>query len=168
MGHADGWYKDEATNETRLKIKIDLVERIGVSPGKQEVDISEIRERIYTLKSLGFNIALVTLDQFQSKEMLQILRKKSVRAEYLSVDRTPDPYNMLKEAFYEDRLDVYYNEHLHRELVQLEEVYSGSHMKIDHPRTGSKDLSDALAGCIYNIQEHTPYSSINVATAVDP
>lgn len=117
---------------------------------------------------MGFNIALVTLDQFQSKEMIQILKKKGVKAEYLSVDRTADPYNQLKEAFYEQRIDVYYNEHLHRELVQLEEVYSGSHMKIDHPRTGSKDISDALAGCVYNIMEHTPYTSWNVATPIDP
>ena len=168
MWHAEGFYKDEATNETRLKIKIDLVERIGVSPGKQEVDISEIRERIYTLKAMGYNIALVTLDQFQSKEMLQILKKKGIRAEYLSIDRTIDPYNQMKEAFYEQRLDVYYNEHLHRELVQLEEVYSWSHVKVDHPRTGSKDLSDALAGCVYNIMEHTPYSSWNVMTSMDP
>lgn len=167
MGHSDGWELDEASGEKRHKIKIDLIERIGVEGIQQEVDISSIRERIYTLKAMGYNISLVTLDQFQSKEMLQILKKKGIRAEYLSVDRTVDPYNMLKEAIYEQRLDIYYNDHLFRELVQLEEVQKGSHMKIDHPKSGSKDLTDALAGCIYNIMDRTAYSSMGMMGAVD-
>jgi hypothetical protein len=80
------------------------------------------------------------------------------------VDRTIDPYNMLKEAIYEKRIDMYYNEHLYRELIQLEEVNIGSHTKIDHPKSGGKDMSDSLAGCVYNIMTHTPYSLTNMAT----
>lgn len=96
--------------------------------------------------------------------MIQTLTKKGIRSEYLSVDRIIDPYNMLKEAIYEKRISMYYNEHLYKELIQLEEVTIGSHTKVDHPKTGSKDISDALAGCVYNIVTHTPYSSTMMAT----
>lgn len=164
MWHADGWEFDEATKEKRLKIHIDLIERIGIKEWEQEVAIADIRERIYTLKEMWYRISLVTLDQFQSKEMIQTLTKKGIRSEYLSVDRIIDPYNMLKEAIYEKRISMYYNEHLYKELIQLEEVTIGSHTKVDHPKTGSKDISDALAGCVYNIVTHTPYSSTMMAT----
>lgn len=114
----------------------------------------------------------MTLDQFQSKEMIQTLTKKGIRSEYLSVDRIIDPYNMLKEAIYEKRISMYYNEYLYKELIQLEEVAIGSHTKVDHPKTGSKDISDALAGCVYNIVTHTSYSSTMMATdmtnSIDP
>ena len=62
MGHFGGWEKDEATGETRMKFVIDLVEQISVTAGKDEIEVSEIRNRIYDLKALGFNIALVTFD----------------------------------------------------------------------------------------------------------
>lgn len=62
MGHAGGWEVDQATKERRLQIHIDLIERIGVKKGEQEVSIADIRERIYILKEMGFTIHLVTLD----------------------------------------------------------------------------------------------------------
>jgi hypothetical protein len=40
------------------------------------------------------------------------------------------------------------------------EIIRGS--KIDHPSNGSKDLSDALAGAVYNVIVHTPNSSMGV------
>lgn len=84
------------------------------------MDISKIRERIYDLRALGFSIQLVTLDGYQSKDFTQILRKKGIKADYLSVDRTVDAYNILKEAFMESRIDVPYYEPLDRELTRLE------------------------------------------------
>lgn len=79
--------------------------------------------------------------------MFQILRKKGITAEYLSVDRTMDAYNELREAIYEERIDMYFNEHLNRELCQVEEVVIGSHIKVDHPSTGcfTGDTRVALA-----------------------
>ena len=74
--------------------------------------------------------------------MMQILQKKGFRAEYQSVDRTIDAYNIVKEAFYEKRIDVPYYEHLERELVRLE-IIKGD--KVDHPPGSSKDVSDAVA-----------------------
>lgn len=80
---------------------------------------------------------------------------------------------MLRESINEKRIDMYYNEHLYKELIQLEEVTIGSHTKVDHPKTGSKDIADALAGCVHGIMMNTSYSMMNMANApseqsVDP
>ncbi len=129
MGHFWGRLKDEATGETRMKFVIDLVEQIGVQDWKGEVELSEVRNRIYDLRAMWFNIALVTLDWYMSKDVMQILRKKSIKADYLSVDRTIDPYNILKAAFYEKRIDLPYYEPLEKELMKLELV---RWIKVDH------------------------------------
>ena len=135
-----------------MKFVIDFVERISVSEGESEINISEIRNRIYELKAMGYNISLVTLDGFQSKDTLQILKKKNIKADYLSVDKTIDPYNILKASIYEQRIDIPYYEPLDKELVKLELVRG---VKVDHPIGGSKDCADAVAGVVYNIFENT-------------
>jgi hypothetical protein len=52
----------------------------------------------------------------------------------------------------EERLFGPRNEILINELLQLRIVKD----KVDHPRTGSKDLADATCGAIYNAISRTP------------
>ena len=79
---------------------------------------------------MGYNIQLVTFDGYQSKDIQQILKKKGIKADYLSVDREIDPYNILKSAVYEKRIDVPYYKPLDEELLKLELVRG---IKVDHP-----------------------------------
>ena len=51
---------------------------------------------------------------------MQILTKKGFKTGYLSVDRTIDAYNALKEAIYEKRISMYPQDTLKGELVRLE------------------------------------------------
>lgn len=152
MGHAVGRVENEWW-EKRLEMCIDLIERIGADENTGEVDIWSIRERIYGLKAMWYYIYLVTFDWYQSKDSMQMLKKNSINADYLSVDRTVDPYNNLKMAIYENRLDIYYNEVLQRELLQLELIRG---TKVDHINGWSKDLADAVAGVVQNIVNNTP------------
>jgi len=152
MWHFGWWINDEATGETRMKFVIDLVERIAVSEGNDEINVSDIRNRIYDLKAMWFNVALVTLDWYQSKDTMQILKKKWIKADYLSVDRTIDPYNILKAAFREKRIDLPYYKPLEDELLTLELIRG---IKVDHPINWSKDVADAVAGVVANINEYT-------------
>jgi len=148
-----GWrIKDEATGETRMNYVIDLVERIWVSEWKIEIDLADVRQRIYDLKAMWFNIALVTFDSYQSHEFVAILRKKNIKAEYVSVDKTIDPYNLLKAAIYENRIDIYYHDVLNAELCWLELI---KWTKVDHRSWKSKDVSDAVAWVVNNIQNNT-------------
>jgi hypothetical protein len=83
------------------------------------------------------------------------MKQRSYRAEVLSVDVTPDPYDNLKTALYEDRVQLYNYPPLRKELETLQEDRRGRRRKIDHPPTGSKDCSDALAGCLYTLSQRS-------------
>ena len=69
----------------------------------------------------------------------------------MSVDTTPEPYDTLKTAFYENRILLYEYPPLFQELVALEEDFTGRIRKIDHPKNGKKDTSDSLAGTIFTL-----------------
>jgi hypothetical protein len=147
MAHFGGWEIDEITNEKRKKVVIDLVERIGASHVTGEVDLEEVRNKIYGLKEMGYFIKLITLDKFASADFLQILKRKGFRADYLSVDRTVEPYQTLKEYVYAKNLSCHKCPILLDELCGLEITKSS---KVDHVPGAHKDLADAVCGAVYN------------------
>lgn len=149
MGHLSGYEEVRTMSgivERRPKIVIDYMEALRAEPG-QELDFSEIRQRIFDLKSRGFAIKKVTYDGWQSRDSQQILKKKGINSEELSVDRTMEPYTALKEAIMERRLDYYYYQKFVKELKTLEEIKG---KKVDHAPGSSKDVADAVAGVVYN------------------
>ncbi len=163
MGHIEGF--DEIDGETKAHVVIDCLIRLKARPGN-EIMIADVRRIIYYLKEeLGFRIHHVTIDGFQSTDTIQILKKKKYRAEYLSVDRNTLPYEDLREAIYDGRIDfppyVTYVNHgdttkyqiAIRELQQL----SDTGKKIDHPANGSKDLADAMAGVVNTLMGDRSY-----------
>jgi len=156
-GFALGHYAGQ-TKEGGIKVYIDLMIRI-VGSKEHPIEIARVREYIYALSALGFKFGIITYDGFQSSDSMQILSKKGYRCEYLSVDRTMIPYNDMKEAINEDRLDYYRvssgiddepsaSEVFVRECMRLEEIEG---KKIDHPPKGSKDVADAVAGVVHNV-----------------
>lgn len=112
---------------------VDLILRI-VPPVGDEIVLGDIRRLVYELSQHGYMITYVSLDTWQSVDALQQLKQKGYRAEHLSVDTKPDPYEHLKTAFYEDRVKVYPYEPLFKELLQLER--DETKKKIDHPPKG--------------------------------
>jgi len=82
------------------------------------------------------------------------------------VDRTKEPYYILRQVVNEGRLKLYLHDYLMLELVNLEDLEK----KIDHPETfsvqwdvtgsmfqpeqGSKDIADSLAGAIFTAEQH--------------
>jgi hypothetical protein len=160
--------------ETRPLVYVDLLLKI-VPPIGGEIQIETIRNILHDCSLfLGFKFARITYDQFQSKDSQQLLKKRfgdSVVG-YLSVDKTADPYNVLKETIYENRLRMYYYEPVIRELRQLmRDSVTG---KINHPPGGAKDTADALAGAVWNatvymgmgVRDENIYESLpNIRTA---
>ena len=128
------------------KIILDLAVRIKPPKGG-EIDLAAIRAIVLELRSRNFNIVKITYDQFQSADSIQELNKQGFQAEKLSVDKDLAPYETLKEMFYSGRLKTYHNPDLFNELRRLEFVDG---KKVDHPPKGSKDVSDAVAGAVYN------------------
>lgn len=128
------------------EIYVDLLMKL-YPPEDGEIDITYIRDIILKLKEKGFYIAKCTYDQFQSASSIQELNKRGIASEQLSVDRDLNAYGTLKEAFYSGKLHMYRSEELLQELRRLELIKG---IKVDHPHNASKDLSDALAGAVYN------------------
>ena len=101
------------------------------------------------------NIRWVTFDTFQSTDSLQILRQAGFIVGYQSMDKTPNPYTVTKYAMYDKRVNMPYHSVVERELVSLERDVKKN--KIDHPPTGSKDVSDALAGVVFGCTMRREY-----------
>ncbi|MCJ7655506.1 MAG: hypothetical protein MUO97_09475, partial [Dehalococcoidia bacterium] len=139
----------EPYSETLPVIYIDLILRIIPPPGG-EIILNDVRQLLYDLRNLGFRIGLITKDTYQSKDMEQILIERGFRVEDLSVDGSMEPYNRLKMALYESRIRGYTHDTLIRELKGLEKNKKKG--KVDHRPRGSKDVSDGLAGVIYNCE----------------
>jgi hypothetical protein len=144
MGHPEGYTEDGG-----VITWIDFLMRIQ---GTQEnpIQIEQIRDMIYMLSKMGFPIGKITMDGFQSVDNMQILKKRGYYVEYLSVDKTMKPYEEWKEALYQNRIDIYDHEIRNKEAKKLEKI---KNKKIDHPRGGSKDCTDAEAGVVYSCIE---------------
>lgn len=156
LGMAMGYVESvvEIDGEKKPYIVIDCLIRIKARPGT-EIMLSDVRRIIYDLKEeYGFRIYSVSMDGFQSTDTMQQLRKKKYRVDYLSVDKSTLPYEDLREAIYERRIEfppykTYIKtgddkvvEVLLQELMELTDTGK----KIDHPVGGSKDVADAVAG----------------------
>jgi len=154
IGHVAGTKTMQKTNfetgeiitETLPVIAFDAVLRI-VPPQAGEIDFSLIRQIIFDLKERhGLPIKVVTTDGFNSVDFRQILAKKGYATDYLSVDRTTQPYITVRDAINDGRLFLPRHQWLLKELVELEYVRSNSKEKVDHRERGSKDIADAVCG----------------------
>lgn len=163
MGHVESL--EEIDGEEKPYIVFDLLYRIK-APAGSEIFLSDIRRLVYHIKDdLGFRIGKVTMDGFQSTDSLQQFRKRRIRADYLSVDRSTLPYEDLREAIYDGRVEFppYFTQYDRsgtrsgeiavKELMEL--VDNGK--KVDHPEGGSKDVADCMAGVCTSLMGDRSY-----------
>lgn len=92
-------------------------------------------------------IHTISLDGYQSTDSQQIFRRLGIRSQELSVDRSPEPYEYLRECLYEGRIAMVDSDILRRELLNLERNPETGN--VDHPPRGSKDVADAVCGAIF-------------------
>lgn len=117
-----------------------------------EIDVAEIRAWVKHLKvKYGYPIKAVSYDGVDSRESIQQWRKDGMRASMVSVDRSSAPYKQLRDAMYDTRVLLPDDEVLLTEIIDLE--FDETKDKVDHPVTGSKDLSDAVCGAYTNMLE---------------
>ena len=110
---------------------IDFMLRIWPPPSEQ-IYMPDLRTMLYQFEDHGFRFIGFSCDQFQSSEMLQQVKRKGIASHLISVDRTTEPYDELKSALYEKRIELYPYEPLVHELKKLE--YDRLLGKIDHPQ----------------------------------
>lgn len=151
MGHVDKWVKvqyAENTFETYPHIKIDLLR--WWAPGTQiGLDFADVRNFIVLLRRKGFNIKLVTFDRWNSNDTMNYLtNEQGIKTDTLSVGNKH--YDDFLAVMYDSRLIGPNEPLLIDELRQLRWIKG----KVDHPRSGHKDLSDAVCGTIWNCAKH--------------
>lgn len=110
------------------------------------IKLDDVQEYILSLIRRGFKISLVTFDKWNSVGYRQRLKDDyGVNTDLLSVAKPH--YEELKTALTHNSVLGYYLPVAVEELKQLR-VIRGN--KVDHPRKGSKDVSDAIAGAVFN------------------
>lgn len=157
MAHVDKWIKrnDNKVSGTLFDdlaahVIIDSVRWWTPKPN-HPIDLNEVKDHIIDLKKRGFNIKLVTMDQWHSFEVDEALVAAGLVREKLSVAKPH--YEDFQFAIQESRVDGYYIEILLQELLKLR-IIKGN--KVDHPRAGGKDLADAVTGAVYDAITLTP------------
>jgi hypothetical protein len=125
---------------------IDFAERVMPKDVGGERCIEDTRQFVYDLLALGFPLACVSYDGFQSTDSRQILAQHGVTTRLISVDKTLAPYQTLKRLLHAGRV-IYGPSVWQPEYAGLK--LKGA-KKVDHAPGKSKDGSDAAAGAVYS------------------
>jgi hypothetical protein len=148
MAHVEKWISVEVgSSEYQVVhpfIKVDAI-RYWTPTKENTIDFADVRNFIIALRDRGFNLKLVTFDRWNSHDTMKILTgQHGIETETLSVAK----------KHYDDFLSVVYGKRLVGPYVELLLDELGELMlikdKVDHPAKGSKDLSDAVCGAIFN------------------
>ena len=152
MAHVDSWQQSSFVMGNEYHTPVVVVDFVyWWTPSKdQSVDFTDVRNFIVGVKQAGFDIRAVTFDRWQSYDLMQELISLGMNAERLSVAKVH--YDDFKMALMEDRVKGPDVDILIKELLQLQLIKD----KVDHPRSGGKDLADAVCGAIYNAITRTP------------
>lgn len=162
MAHVERWETRKVgfiTSEPGPVVVVDCV-RYWTPSKTKSVDFADVREFIKSLRNRGFDIRLTTFDRWESADMMKYLNGIGMKSERLSVAKKH--YEDMAMVVGEERLLGPHITLLIDELLQLQIMKND---KVDHPRKGSKDLSDAVCGAIFNAIALTPRDNANVIEA---
>jgi hypothetical protein len=131
--------------EVLPKFSVELA--VGIKPSStRQIDVAEIRGWILQIAhEYELNIEGISFDGFDSRETIQTLRRSGMNAQMISVDRTTKPYEAVRDALYEDRMDIQPDIELLLTELRTIEYYTNQDI-VDHPPNGTKDVSDCVAG----------------------
>jgi hypothetical protein len=143
------------------KIRVELIMRFDPKVLGGEINFEDIREYVFLLKDMGFNLRRVTFDGFQSVDCIQILKRRGIDADNISLDKTEVPYETFKSKVLNGDVEFPWvniensrvfelpqspEEWFLKEAKTLEKAGN----KITKPAKGTKDVIDSVAGCVYS------------------
>ena len=167
ISHVEKWVEIAFFNNYHQVVPFIVVDAIAWWEPKREgpVDLSDVKNWIINLRRMGLNLGMVSFDRWNSFDIQRDLKAVGINTATLSVGKKH--YEDLAMLFYEERISGPYIQLLIEELCELRITAKNN---VDHPRKGSKDLSDALCGSVYNaislskredtdeIEIHTPFT----------
>ena len=168
LGHVAKWVEvhrrtadGRPTVELAPHYVVDFLLRI-VPPSGEQIFLGDVRQIVYELQEHGYYIMGLSTDQYQATDLRQqVTRMAGIRTVLQSVDLTTQPYDMLKSAIYEGRLEMYRYPPLLEELRSLE--YDRERGKVDHPKHSAKDVSDGLAGMVFGLAQNAGRMPVTAA-----
>lgn len=137
------------------------------APRGGRMSFQKVINFIIWLKKIGFNIGIVSADQFQSSYVRENLAQQGFVCEKVSVDKE-DPYIGLRNLLQDQRVELIKCDLQEVELIHLQRANG----KVDHqPQNNSsteppklengycskgigKDCADALCGCMATLVAH--------------
>lgn len=140
------------------------------APKGRQISFEKNRNFIFWLKEQGFKVRGISTDTFQSVDTLQQLQARGFNTETISVDRVDSdrickPYQYMKSTIYEERIEIFDSELMTEEFLGLERDNNSG--KIDHPDGGSKDMSDAITGAVFNASKHAEEFAFDYGETLD-
>lgn len=143
------WNPQTRTADRMSKVSLPVFHvegAMGIKASRgSEVDIDFV-EGLFCFLKEHINIVWITSDSYESRSSRQTFKKLGINTGVVSTVTTNEPYTELKEAIKTGRILLPDNKILLKEIREIERMDNG---KIDHPQQGSKDISDAVAACIY-------------------
>ena len=95
------------------------------------------------------NLQWITYDSYQSTDSIQLLRQMGFSTGATSVDKTSVPYEVLRTALYDGRIEAPRHDKALEEIIRLERNPKTG--LIDHAPRFSKDCADAVAGVVHGL-----------------
>lgn len=168
LGYKNQERFDDTGDQTLLKeIVFRHVFSVGIQcPANDELSMIKVKDFIHYLKyDLGWNIAGVSCDGYQSLMLLQSLKLDGFNTKEVSMDIIKNKecvgYTIFRNTLVEQRIKLIKCHTLLKEITNLEKNETTG--KIDHPKQTTKilddgtkiksvgkDISDSLGGAVYN------------------
>ena len=161
----DGTYKKEVAPI----IETDFTMRIKARDGDR-IPLHKLRKLVLDLRGAGINIFRFSADLvLASEDTRQLLQAAGIETEYISLDKTNQPYYDFRNLVFEKRWVCHRRARLLFELKYLEQVDG----KIDHPAKvtdleflddgssreivmeGTKDEADATVGAVFQCLKYS-------------
>jgi hypothetical protein len=153
IAHVDKWVQIRTFNDHTQIVPFIITDAVVWWEPRKEgpVKLDEVKNWIVNFRRQGFQLGLVTFDRWQSFDIQQELQSVGIKTDTLSVGKKH--YEDLAMLYYEERVLM---PHIDLLLEEMSELRIVNDRKVDHPRKGSKDLSDAVTGAVYNAIAHSP------------
>jgi len=154
-GVAVGWVPEfvkvqrtGSTFELMPRVVLDLILEVK-PPRSDEIKFEDVRKLFIKLKDLGMSLKWITYDSYQSADSLQLLRQAGFITSKQSIDAGSMPYDVMRTAFYDGRVEAPEHNKALEEIVRLERNPKTG--LIDHAPRFSKDCADAVAGVVHGL-----------------
>lgn len=159
IAHVDRWVYQEIFPGQFENLPHVIVDAYKYWTPSRETQINfiDVKNFPLDLARMGFNIEVITLDQWDSGQMTDYFNGVGMRSEKLSVGLAQ--YNDLKLMMNESRVHIPHSPILEKEMHQLK--YTKNLKNVDHPHKGGKDIADAVAGAVFNAatRSHSDHGS---------